>query len=115
MTGRDWSRWLVVAGHSGEGQLHGPILNHASMLIDAAIDSQGIALARTMLAASDLLAGRLVRPFRAAIPLRNTYWIVCPKATRLLPKIVVFRDWLLEEVAADRRRLKATSTTTVGA
>jgi LysR family glycine cleavage system transcriptional activator len=84
------------------------------MLMDAAIDSQGIALARTMLAASDLL-GRLVRPFRAAIPLRNTYWIVCPKATRLLPKIVVFRDWLLEEVAADRRRLKATSTTTVGA
>ena len=111
---RDWSRWLVVAGHSGEGQLHGPILNHASMLIDAAIDSQGIALARTMLAASDLLAGRLVRPFRAAIPLRNTYWIVCPKATRLLPKIVAFRDWLLEEVAADRQRLKTPSTTTGG-
>ena len=102
---RDWSRWLVAAGHSGEGQLHGPILNHASMLIDAAIDGQGIALARTVLAASDLLTGRLVRPFRAAIPLRNTYWIVCPKATRSLPKIVAFRDWLLEEVAADRRRL----------
>jgi len=44
------------------------------MLIDAAIDGQGIALARTMLAASDLIAGRLVRPFPAAIPLRNTYW-----------------------------------------
>jgi LysR family glycine cleavage system transcriptional activator len=102
---RDWSRWLVVAGHSGEGLLHGPILNHASMLIDAAIDGQGIALARTMLAASDLLSGRLARPFRAAIPLRNTYWIVCPKATRSLPKIAAFRDWLLEEVAADRHRL----------
>jgi LysR family glycine cleavage system transcriptional activator len=102
---RDWSRWLVAAGHTGEGQLHGPILNHASMLIDAAIDGQGIALARTMLATSDLLIGRLVRPFRAAIPLRNTYWIVCPKATRSLPKIVAFRDWLLEEVAADRLRL----------
>ena len=71
---RDWSRWLEAAGHSGEGLLHGPILNHASMLIDAAIDGQGIALARTMLAASDLIAGRLVRPFPAAIPLRNTFW-----------------------------------------
>jgi LysR family glycine cleavage system transcriptional activator len=107
---RDWSRWLVAAGHSGEGQLHGPILNHASMLIDAAIDGQGIALARTVLAASDLLTGRLVRPFRAAIPLRNTYWIVCPKATRSLPKIVAFREWLLEEVAADQRRLAAVAT-----
>ena len=102
---RDWSRWLVAAGHSGEGLLHGPILNHASMLIDAAVDGQGIALARTLLAASDLLAGRLVRPFRAAIPLRNTYWIVCPKATRSLPKIVAFRDWLLGEVEVDRQGL----------
>jgi LysR family transcriptional regulator, glycine cleavage system transcriptional activator len=106
---RDWSRWLQAAGHSGEGQLHGPILNHASMLIDAAIEGQGIALARTILAASDLIAGRLVRPFQATIPLRNTYWIVCPKATRTLPKIVAFRDWLFEEVAADHHRLASTA------
>ena len=58
-----------------------------------------------MLAASDLLAGRLVRPFRAAIPLRNTYWIVFQKTTRSLPKIVAFRDWLLAEAASDVRRL----------
>jgi len=103
----DWARWLEAAGSPGERLLHGPILNHASMLIDAATDGQGIVLARTMLAASDLIAGRLVRPFQAAIPLRNTYWIVCPKATRALPKIVAFRDWLLEEVAADRQRLES--------
>jgi LysR family glycine cleavage system transcriptional activator len=106
----DWSRWLEAAGAASEGLLHGPILNHASMLIDAAIDGQGIALARTMLAASDLFAGRLARPFRTAIPLRNTYWIVCPKATRALPKIVAFRDWLLEEVAADQQRFEAVAT-----
>jgi LysR family glycine cleavage system transcriptional activator len=45
----DWSRWLEAAGAPSEGLLHGPILNHASMLIDAAIDGQGIALARTSL------------------------------------------------------------------
>jgi LysR family glycine cleavage system transcriptional activator len=106
----DWSRWLEAAGAPNEGLLHGPILNHASMLIDAAIEGQGIALARTILAASDLIAGRLVRPFQAAIPIRKTYWIVCPKAMRALPKIVAFRDWLLEEVAADRRRLSRSAT-----
>ena len=58
-----------------------------------------------MLAVSDLIAGRLARPFQAAIPLRNTYWIVCPKATRGLPKIVAFRDWVLEKAApqSDKR------------
>ena len=33
------------------------------MVIDAAVDGQGIALARTTLAAWDLINGRLVRPF----------------------------------------------------
>jgi LysR family transcriptional regulator, glycine cleavage system transcriptional activator len=105
---RDWSRWLEIAGASGEGLLHGPILNHASMLIDAAVDSQGIALARTALAAADLINGRLVRPFQTTLPLKNTYWIVCPKATSALPKIAAFRAWLLAEAAADAQQLDRT-------
>jgi LysR family glycine cleavage system transcriptional activator len=109
----DWSRWLEAAGAPSEGLLHGPILNHASMLIDAAIDGQGIALARTMLASSDLIGGRLVRLFQAALPLKNTYWIICPKATRSLPKIIAFRDWLLEEVDTDRQRLVAATSTQI--
>jgi len=105
---RDWSRWLEMAGASGEGLLHGPILNHASMLIDAAIDGQGITLARTALAAADLINGRLVRPFHTTLPLKNTYWIVCPKATSALPKIAAFRAWLLAEAAADAQQLDRT-------
>jgi LysR family transcriptional regulator, glycine cleavage system transcriptional activator len=105
---RYWSKWLEAAGASGEGLLHGPILNHASMLIDAAIDGQGIALARTALAAADLINGRLVRPFQTSLSLKNTYWIVCPKAASALPKIVAFRDWLLAEAAADANQLDGT-------
>jgi LysR family glycine cleavage system transcriptional activator len=76
------------------------------MVIDAAIDGQGVALARTTLAAWDLINGRLVRPFPESLRLSKTYWIVCPKATASLPKIVTFRDWLLAEAAKDMRRLK---------
>ena len=67
--------------------LHGPVLNRASMVIDAAIDGQGVALARTTLAASDLINGRLVRPFETALRLPKSYWIICPKAAVALPKI----------------------------
>jgi LysR family glycine cleavage system transcriptional activator len=76
------------------------------MLIDAAIDGQGIALARTVLAAWDLINGRLVRPFAQSLPLSKTYWIVCPKATAALPKITIFRNWLLAEAAEDVRRVE---------
>ena len=110
---RDWSRWLEVAGAAGEGLLHGPILNHASMLIDAAINGQGIALARTTLVAADLIDGRLIRPFQIALSLKNTYWIVCPRATSMLPKIVAFRDWLLAEATGDAQRLGAHRATSV--
>jgi LysR family transcriptional regulator, glycine cleavage system transcriptional activator len=101
-----WTEWFDAAGVEAPEILHGPVLNRASMLIDAAIDGQGIALARTTLAAGDLISGRLVRPFTDLLRLAKTYWIVCPKATSKLPKITTFRDWLLAEAARDTRQLQ---------
>ena len=103
----DWKKWLRAVGVDEAEVTHGPVLNRASMVIDAAINGQGVALARTTLAAWDLINGRLVRPFPDSLPLSKTYWIICPKATSNLPKIVTFRNWLLAEAAADTRRLKA--------
>jgi LysR family glycine cleavage system transcriptional activator len=80
------------------------------MAIDAAVDGQGIALARTTLASWDLLNGRLVMPLTVALKATKTYWIVCPKATAKLPKIEIFRNWLLAEVAEDERQLTAKRT-----
>src|SRR6478735_2335420 len=102
----DWSHWLRAAGVDEGAVTHGPVLNRASMVIDAAINGQGVALARTTLAAWDLINGRLVRPFPDSLPLSKTYWIICPKATSSVPKIVTFRNWLLSEAAEDARRLK---------
>jgi LysR family glycine cleavage system transcriptional activator len=76
------------------------------MLIDAAADGQGVALARTTLAAWDLIYGRLVRPFPIAVPLSKTYWIVCPKASANLPKLVAFRSWLVAQASDDKRQLE---------
>jgi LysR family glycine cleavage system transcriptional activator len=106
---KDWTRWLEAAGVEGAELSHGPVLNRESMVIDAAIDGQGVALARTTLAATDLINGRLVRPFADELRLSKTYWIVCPKATTSLPKIVTFREWLLAEAANDMRQLKKLS------
>jgi LysR family glycine cleavage system transcriptional activator len=105
-TSNDWARWLEAAGVADADRVRGPVLNRASMLIDAAVDGQGIALARTTLAAWDLLGGRLVRPFTQSLRLSKNYWIVCPKAAATLPKIKQAREWLIAEAAEDLRRLK---------
>ncbi len=103
---KNWTRLLEAAGvKAAVGP--GPVLNRASMLIDAAIDGQGIALARTALAAWDLINGRLVRPFDVSLRMANTYWIVCPKSGSKVAKIAGFRNWVLAEAAEDTRRLKA--------
>lgn len=103
---REWAKWLDAAGVKGVDADRGPIFNQASMAIDAAVNGQGIALARTALAAWDILAGRLVRPFALGLKADYAYWIVCPKPTADLPKIATFREWLLAEAAEDARRLK---------
>lgn len=101
-----WSNWFDAAGIADAETSHGLVLNRASMLIDAAVNGQGVALARTALAAWDLINGRLAKPFDLSLKLSKTYWIVCPKTTSTQRKIVTFRDWLLAEAADDTRRLK---------
>ena len=108
---KDWAKWLEAAGVADAELSHGPVLNRASMVIDAAVDGQGIALARTTLAAWDLINGRLVRPFAETLRLSKTYWIICPKATATLPKIKTFREWLLAEAARDTRHLQKLGST----
>jgi LysR family transcriptional regulator, glycine cleavage system transcriptional activator len=102
-----WARWLEEAGGGAcENLASGPVFNQASMAIDAAIDGQGIALARSALAAWDIRAARLVRPFPLALKVPYAYWVVCPKSNADLPKIATFRKWLLSEAAEDGKRMR---------
>jgi LysR family glycine cleavage system transcriptional activator len=96
---KTWTRWFDAAGVA-DPVAHGPVLSSASMLIDAAVDGQGIALARTAFAAADIIGGRLIRPIDVCLR------IVCPKATAGVSKIATFRKWLTAEATDDARRLK---------
>jgi len=98
---QDWQRWLSAAGVAEAEPPRGVVFNQASMAIDAAIDGQGVALARTALAAWDLRRGRLVRPFEAALTVPYAYWIVSPRSSAELPKVAAFRQWLLDQAQED--------------
>jgi LysR family glycine cleavage system transcriptional activator len=97
----DWAMWLLVAGVKGIGPRQGPFFTDSAMVVQAAVEGQGVALARGALAAGDIAAGRLVKPFDIAIPTKYAYYVLSPEATSHHPKIVAFREWLLEEVASD--------------
>jgi LysR family glycine cleavage system transcriptional activator len=95
----DWRMWLRAAGVDDVDPSRGPRFSHLTMTIQAAIAGHGVALGSTVLAADDLAAGRLVRPFelRLSTPVDFAYFVVCPEAAADRPKIVAFREWLLAE------------------
>ncbi len=93
----DWATWLKGVGAQGVDPRHGPYYTDSAMVLQAAVEGQGVALARGALAADDLAAGRLVRPFDITLPSEYAYYVVCPRPSADRPKIAVFRDWLLEE------------------
>ena len=47
--------------------------------------------------AADLAAGRLAIPFDVTLPMDLAFFFVCPQVSAQRPKIVAFREWLLEE------------------
>lgn len=95
-----WRDWLAAFGVNAPARaLHGPTYSEMSLAIDAAIAGQGIALARSALEDRDLREGRLTRPLAEERPAPFAYWIVCPKPSAELPKIIRFREWLLREAA----------------
>lgn len=105
----DWPLWFAAAGVEPIDVSRGPQFDQTSMVIDAAVEGQGVALARRVLAARDMIAGRLVRPFEITLPAPYGYYIACPKSTADRSKIRMFRDWLVAEAESDRRILAETA------
>ena len=100
----DWRTWLLAAGAEDVDPTRGTIFTDASMLLTAAAAGQGIALARQVLAADELKAGRLVRPFDLRLPVEFAYYLVYPKETAADPNVVAFARWLTEAVALDENK-----------
>ncbi len=96
-----WDAWLQKAGVTGVTTTRGLQINNSAAVLQAAIDGHGVALARSVMAHDDLTTGRLVRLFpdvTFASPL--AYYVIYRAECSGLPRLIAFRDWLLEEAAA---------------
>ncbi len=93
----DWPMWLKSAGVEEVDSSRGPHFSHPDHAMQAAMDGAGVVLGWRTLAAADLAAGRLVIPFDLTLPMELEFYFVCPHVAAERPKIVAFRDWLLEE------------------
>jgi LysR family glycine cleavage system transcriptional activator len=100
-----WSEWLRAHEVAGVDPHRGSVLTDSSMLVAAAVEGQGVALARRSLALDDIAAGRLVLAFPrlAPTPLRRAYYIAAPRANLTRPPVAAFRNWLRAQAATLRQ------------
>ena len=93
-----WHDWLALAGVEGVNPDMGNIIDDTNVLIQAAIDGQGIALGSSAFVQDLLDSGRLVRQFDITLRSVNAYFVVCPPSHLKNPAVQAFRDWLLSLV-----------------
>ena len=99
----DWAMWLAARGVKGVDGARGPRFNQSSLVIEAAVNGRGVALAKQTLAQADLDAGRLVQPFNIETAVDFAYYIVHPKAKGRLRQVRAFVAWLQQEAEAHER------------
>ena len=103
----DWSMWLAARGLRGIDGHRGPRFNQSSLVIEAAANGRGVALAKRTLAQADLDAGRLVAPLQISTAVDFAYYLVHPKAKGRLPQVKAFIGWIEAEALAHEAALAA--------
>jgi LysR family glycine cleavage system transcriptional activator len=95
----DWRLWLTAAGlPSNISKVPGLTFDLVFLTVQAAIDGSGVAIGRTSYVEADIAKGRLVVPFKIALPADAGFYLVSPEAKADPPKLRAFRQWLLASV-----------------
>jgi LysR family glycine cleavage system transcriptional activator len=94
---RDWFQLVGLEAPAGSGG--GLRLDAQAMEGNAAMAGVGVAILTPLFWQGAMRNGRLVQLFPEYLIEERRYWLVYPEYKRLQPKIVAFREWLIEEMA----------------
>ncbi len=92
-----WQVWLDAVGAGGEAQKRGLRFDNYLVLIQAALDGQGIALGGGRLADDLLARGSLVRPIDATLKSEQAFYLLIPNEVPLSESATLFKEWILAE------------------
>lgn len=104
VTWPNWRMWMAAAGVIDFDDSRTVVFGTSTEAVQAALEGNAVALAEFAMVANDLSEGRLVRPFELGIKIAPEfgYFLVYPESAAADPRIVAFREWILEEMAKTR-------------
>jgi LysR family glycine cleavage system transcriptional activator len=95
-----WQEWLRACGVENLDGRVGPRFEQFHMVIQAAIAGLGGARRRRGRRPAERTSGRLVVAIDRPVKSEHAYYLVHPERTADLQRVTVFRDWLLQQCAA---------------
>ena len=93
----DWSGWLARFGVSLGRNTRLFRFNDYSIVLQAAIEGQGVAMGWRHLVNPLIEQGLLVRPVPQSVTTDQPIYIVASRRSKLRPEAVSLRDWLIAE------------------
>lgn len=93
----DWKLWFDRAGIENIELDRGLHFDTLDMALTAAAGGHGVAIGDPAMIVDDLKTNRLVIPFDLKVPGQGAYHLIVPRHLSDLPKIKLFRNWLLRE------------------
>lgn len=94
----DWSKWLKSQNVNGTARGRGLKFNTYPMIIQAALNGQGVALGWGYVTNGMVEDGLLVRPMEAVLHTPSNYFLVSPHRAGVSEVGDKFRAWLLAEL-----------------
>ncbi len=95
-----WEAWRQLHGPASLDVSAGSRFSSSDLVLRAAVQGQGVALARHRLAFDDIASGALVRPIRdAVVVLGAAYWIALPLHRNVRSGASTVITWLKEQAA----------------
>lgn len=96
----DWKAWLRHEGVTGSPRRRGMQFNTYPMVVQAAINGQGVALGWSYITNDFLRQGLLVRPVDTVLRTDLGYFLVSPSDSEAGADIAKFKSWVLAELDA---------------
>jgi putative choline sulfate-utilization transcription factor len=93
-----WNSWFAAYGLAAPEESQGMMFNSYSLVVQAALMGQGVALGWTPLTDELVATGQLVRLLDTPVTTERGYYLVCPPARPAPAAVPLFRRWLFNEL-----------------
>ena len=98
-----WEEWFRAVGLEEPAIPPGPGFSESNLLLKAAADGQGVALALGVLVQTELKSGELVQ-CHPSLKARYAYYLVHPRQDPPAPKVTAFKQWIKAAARSERKR-----------